>query len=189
MDHYWDLPYFYVISGVMNSAKARHRELHENEIPIAVLACQQAEINRDRKKNKKAYTLSDFYCYPDKDEVDSIDGIYGAAALQMIELREFPSWGLFIYKDLVKNASKAKAPSVLGYIGTNVLILAPRIQDRTCVGLLIATEQASNKVVTLRKVSQPGVGTDNYEETIKIRMTTVNGKTVAIENYSLDIVS
>ena len=62
-NNYWLLPYDYVISAVVNLAKLRARELHEYERPIAILAVQQAEMNRDKKKRKKPFefrTNADF---------------------------------------------------------------------------------------------------------------------------------
>ena len=167
-----------MINAVTTAGKLRHKELHE--IPLSLLACQQAEVNRDRKKMKKPYTLADFYCYAGEDEVDSIDAAYGTAAKALIDMNRFPSWALFAYKDLMKNAGKGRVPNVLCYIGEDAMILAPKINEKQCVGMLIATESASSRVVELKTL-------DGLDE-IRIRVPILNGKVVAIENCYLDIV-
>lgn len=177
--NFWELPYCYILTGIQHSNTLRRRELHENEIPVSLLAYQQAEMNRDRKKSKKPFVMSDFYCYAMEDEIDSIDGIYGAAALRLIELRKFPSWGLFVYKDLMKNANNVRPPSVLCYMHEDAIILAPRITDSHCTGLLIATENVSSRIVTFK--------TMEGEEAVRVRMPILQGKTVAIENCYLDL--
>lgn len=180
MDGYRELPYEYVLNAILNTNELRRRELHENEIPISVLACQQAEMNRDRKKSKKPFELSDFYCYGSPDEIDTIDSRYGRAAMQLIALGKFPNWGLFVYKDLMKNATKGKDPSILCYSCDNAIILAPQIDEYKCNGMLIALESASGRILTL----------SNIDEThhIRVRMPILNGKTVALENCYLDLV-
>lgn len=184
-ERYWELPYAYVLNAVTNANKLRFNELHENEVPLALLACQQAEINRDRKQRKKPYEMSDFYCYKSGDDKDSIDAPYGSASKRLIEMGMFPNWGLFVYKDLMKNADKAKPPEVLAYVSEWAIILAPRNMDDACKGLLIATEKASYRTL-LFDVIKDGQPQDNNEQ-IRIRMPVLRGKTIAIENCMLDI--
>lgn len=123
------------------------------------------------------------------EEVDSIDGEYGATALELIKSKQFPSWGLFIYKDLMKNAKDTTAPTILCYLSTNVLILAPRIKDGQCIGMILALEEASSKVIELTKITKAGSQDySGYPEKIRIRMPVLGGKTVAMENYYLELV-
>jgi hypothetical protein len=136
-------------------------------------------MNRDRKKSKKPFVLSDFYCYAIQDEVDSIDATPGAAAKKIIELGRFPNWALFVYKDLMKNADKGRAPNVLCYLSDNVIIIAPRITGTHCVGLVIALESASNRIVQLQTL--------DGDDAVRVRMPILTGQTVAIENCYLDI--
>jgi hypothetical protein len=184
-DRYWELPYPYIMDAIISINKLRHQELHENEIPIAVLACQQAEINRDRKKQKKPYTTSDFYCYPIQAEQDTIDARYAASAIRLIELGMFPRWGLFIYKELIKNADESSAAEILAYVCDTAIILAPTDASGACRGLLIAMEAASHRILHFDQIDRNGhVITD----CINIRMPHINGKVAAVENCILDIV-
>lgn len=176
---YWELPYFYIIEAVNNARKMRREELHENEVPITLLACQQAEFNRDSKKNKKPYQMDDFYCYASSESKDSVDAIYGSAAKKLIELKMFPGWGLYMYKELTQNASKAKPPEVLCYQCETAIILAPKIMNGVCKGMLLATEKASRRSLEL---------TAPNGDIIRLRMPDINGKVVAIENCYLDII-
>jgi hypothetical protein len=182
---YWELPYVYIINAVKNANELRHKELHENEIPLALLACQQAEINRDRKKQKKPYEISDFYCYEVPGEQDTIDAIYSSATKQLIDLNQFPRWALFIYKDLMKNAGKAKAPNVLAYCNEHAIIIAPRVNDGICKGLVIALEYASHRVLSFDMITSDLREVDY----IRIRMPKIEGKVAAIENCVMDILS
>ena len=175
----------YVLNAVTNANKLRFKELHENEVPLALIACQQAEINRDRKQRKKPYEMSDFYCYKSDEDKDSIDAPYGSAAKELITRKMFPGWGLFIYKDLMKNADKAKVPNILAYVSEFAIILAPRNIDNVCKGLLIATEAVSYRTVAFNIINKEEGSVSGGQ--IRIKMPQINGKTVAIENCVLDI--
>lgn len=149
-----------------------------------MIACQQAEFNRDRKKRKKPYDLEDFYCYKINSDKDTVDAPYGSAASELISRSMFPSWGLFIYKELMVNASKATAPEVLCYSNKHAIILAPKIVGDTCIGMLIATEYASYRVLEFQEIKKQEGG---EKITYRIRMPEVKGKTAAVENCCLDI--
>ena len=157
----------------------RRAELHENEVPLTLLACQQAEFNRDRKKNKKPYQMDDFYCYAPIGSKDSVDAIYGSATKKLIEMKLFPRWGLYMYKELTENADKVKPPDILCYQCENAILLAPKIMDGVCKGMLLALEGASNRSMEL---------TAPNGDIIRLRMPEIKGKVVAIENCYLDIV-
>jgi hypothetical protein len=124
--------------------------------------------------------LNQFFCYPDIDQQDSIDADYGCAAQKLIEMGIFPRWALFIYKDLMKNATSGKAPNVLCYQCEDAIILAPRVRDATCHGMLIAQESASSRVLTM---------TTPDGDALRIRMPQIRNKIVATENCALDIVT
>lgn len=183
-DRYWELPYYYVLSAVESCRKLRLQELHENEVPLSLIACQQAEINRDRKSRKKPYELSDFYCYDIDADKDSIDARYGSAASALISMGLFPRWGLFIYKELMKNASNTKAPDILAYINESAIILAPVHVSGMCKGMLIGLEGISYRNLTFDIIK----GDSIQVQGIRIRMPRIDGKTVAIENCMMDIV-
>lgn len=158
----------------------RTRELHEYERPVTILAVQQAEINRDKKKRKKPFEMEDFYLYNDQEDKDSIDSIYGAAAAALIKDNNFPFWALFIYKELLEKAEESVAPTVLCYQCADAILLAPKIQDDTCKGMLIATESAGRKVLEMN--SPCG-------KSIRLRMPDIRSKVIAEENCYLHIIN
>jgi hypothetical protein len=128
----------------------RRVELHENERPLSLLISQGAEINRDSNRRKKPYSMEDFYLYADfEDGRNGPRAKYGAAAMELIKKSLFPSWALFIYKDLKIQAGNAIAPDLLAFIHENALILAPSVSSNECAGMLIATEEASGKTLTM----------------------------------------
>lgn len=154
--------------------------MHENEIPIALLTSQQAEINRDRKARKKPFSMDEFYIYPEDTDRDYIDPVYGAVARRLIELRQFPLWGLFIYKDLMKSpgVDKYVVPDILCYQSKEAILLAPQVNENVCRCMIIATEEASNRVLHME--SPCG-------KTIKAKMPNINSKVYAEENCYVDI--
>lgn len=144
-----------------------------------MLAFQTAEINRDRKKNRTAHKLDDFYFYADKRLANLPEPRYGAAAMALIQAGEFPSWALFIYKDLKERAGDALPPEVLCLQCEDVIILAPDIDDFAVRGLFIATESASEGTRTLR--SPCGVEVD-------LVVPKLSGMTEAIEDAELPLI-
>lgn len=168
------------MSAVVNLVKLRAHELHENERPTAVLAVQQAEMNRDKKKRKKPFELDEFCLYNLENTKDTIDSIYGAAALELIKIKEFPTWALFVYKELSEKAAESSPPEVLCYQCDQAIILAPMIEESTCKGMLIATEAAGSRILTMH--SPCG-------KELRVRMPQVNSKIIAEENCYLDIVN
>lgn len=146
-----------------------------------MLATQQAELNRDRKKQKRPFSIEDFYCYQSEEDKDSIDVIYGITAMELIKIRKFPNWGLFVYKELASSAEKGKGsklPEVLCYQSDNVILMAPQISDGVCRCMLIALESASNCVVHL---------TSPCGKEIKARIPELRSKVTATENCYLDV--
>jgi hypothetical protein len=178
-ENFWLLPYDYVISAVINLSKMRTRELHEYERPISVLAVQQAELNRDSKKRKRPFQLEDFYLYDVKDNKDMIDSIYGAAALKLIEMGVFPTWALFVYKQLSERAEESIPPVLLCYACDQAIVLAPQIEGGTCKGMLIAMESASMRNLDF---------TSPCGKSIRLRMPQIKSKIIAEENCYIDII-
>lgn len=164
----------------MNVNKLRRQELHENERPISLMMSHQAEMNRDKKKRKKPFSLEEFYIYRDLEEEDKIDPIYGAASQELIKNKQFPSWALFVYKELMQQADQASPPEVLCYQHPDAIVLAPVLADGSCRGMLIAKEAASDKLLEMR--SPCG-------KMIKIKMPSIRNKFIAEENCYLDYLS
>jgi hypothetical protein len=156
--------------------KIRQRRLHEYERPIALLTSQNAEVNRNRKKRKKPYTIDEFYLYNNKEELNLPSARYGAAAKKLIEAGQFPSWALFIYKDLVAKADGAQAPDDIALIAKDAIILAPTYEDFECYGMLIALESASEQVRSFSTM---------HGDFIELKMPKLDAKVSAIEDISI----
>lgn len=145
-----------------------------------MLAAQQAEMNRDRKARKKPFGIDEFFVYPDQSDRDYIDVIYGAAAKELIRIRKFPLWGLFIYKELMESpgSEQKKPPTLLCYQNEEAIMLAPQVNDGICKCMLIAMESASNKILHME--SPCG-------KTVKAKMPEVTSKMIAEENCYIDV--
>lgn len=167
------MPYDYIVTAAIRAVKLRQRRLHEYERPIALLVSQNAEINRNRKKRKKPYSMDEFFLYKEKEDLDLPNARYGAAAKRLIEMNKFPVWALFVYKDLIAKADDAMPPEDLALIAEDAIILAPTYEDFECHGMLIAMESASDKVRRFSTI---------HGDFIELRMPTLNAKVSAIED-------
>lgn len=132
--------------AVMELTKAKREELHDYERPISYLAFQKAEMNRDRKKRNKPFKVSEFYFYESIEQQNLPEPRYGAAALKLIELGQFPHWALFTFKDLKARAADALAPELLCYQCEDAIVLAPEVNGHEVYGMLIASKTASEGV-------------------------------------------
>jgi hypothetical protein len=137
-------------------------------------------MNRDKKKRRKPFELEEFYFYKSQENKDSVDSIYGAAAMELIKHNQFPSWALFIYRQLLERAEESVAPLLLCYQCDKAILLAPQIQDRTCRGMLIAMEAAGRQILEMH--SPCG-------KSIRLRMPDVRSKIIAEENCYLDVIN
>lgn len=137
----------------------------------------QAEMNRDKKKRKKPFSLDEFYLYGEDANKDKIDPIYGASAVELIKIQAFPHWALFVYKELMERAEEGKPAEILSYEHEDAIIIAPTIDGTTCKGMLIAKEKASSRVLEMR--SPCG-------SIVRIKMPAINAKVIAEENCYLD---
>jgi hypothetical protein len=180
IDNYWKLPYLYVIQAVSNLGTLQREELHAIERPIAYLAYQNAEINRDRKKRSRPFKPDDFYWYDDQKMANMPEPRYGAAALKLMEMELFPSWALFVYRDLKARAADAFPPELLCYQCDDVIILAPSIEGNTLDGMLIAAGTASGE---LRELRSP------QGHVVTVRMPTLDGEFVADEEASCQLLA
>jgi hypothetical protein len=157
----------------------QQEELHNYERPISLLAHQNVEINRDRKKHPTPSRLEDFYFYANKELSNLPSPRYGAAAMELIKRRAFPSWGLFVYKDLKERAGDALPPELLCLQCDDLIILAPDIRGTSVRGMLIGLESASRTTRTLR--SPCGIEVD-------VLVPELQGKTVAIEDEEIQLI-
>lgn len=108
-----------------------------------------ANANRDVKKNRKGFTAADFYLYEPREDQNLPHGAFGAAAVAMIKKGVFPSWALFCYKPLADAAAgNPIPPKDLYLMADGALLLAPLATEEGFSGMLICTEDASNKVLS-----------------------------------------
>lgn len=149
------------------------------EAPTSLLCSLFANSNRDTKKQKTPYKLNDFFLFQPLDEQDVPTGVYGAAAMKLVEERKFPLWALTFYSDL-KKASSGDAPELLAYIHDKAILLAPVIDENTVRGMLIAEEVVSEQVIEM--YSPDG-------EQIKLQMPKLTIRYSAREDVELPIVS
>jgi hypothetical protein len=141
-----------VIQAVVGLNKIRREELHDFERPVSYLAFQNAEMNRDKKKRSKPFKPDEFYWYDDQRMQALPEPRYGAAAMKLVEMEQFPYWALFAYRDLKVRAKDALAPEVLAYACDDAIVLAPSIEGRAVTGMLIAMRSASG---ALREMKSP----------------------------------
>ena len=156
--------------------------MHNYERPLSYLAFQNAEMNRDRKKQRKPFKLEDFYFYDLSEQAKAPDSRYGAAALALIKKKEYPMWALFVYKDLKEQGENVNPPSILSLQCDDAIVLAPTIDNdkKEVTGLLIAMESASNQQRTMR--SPCGL-------IITLQVPIISNKYEAIEDVTLSILS
>ena len=161
-----------MLIAVSNLNKLNKEELHNAERPIAYLAYQNAESNRDSKKRNKPFRPDEFYFYQDKEQMNLPEPKYGAAALALIEKGLFPHWALFTYNDLKVRAADALPPEVLCLSCEDAIILAPGIDGHTITGMLIAAHSASEG---FREMTTP------CGKVHQVRLPRIDGKFAADE--------
>jgi len=154
------------------------REAHYAERPIAQLSAIQ--LNKlSSKKNTKKFSLMDLCLYATKEDRHLPKAKYGAAMLKARDNNIFPSWALFIYRELAQAASGA-APEQYIYSCEDVVVLAPIIEGTQLHGLVIAQETASNEI---RQLTAPD------GSTFTVQIPAVNTKIIADEDMPLHILS
>lgn len=110
-----------------------------------------ANLNRDQKKRKKPYVLSDFTFFAALEEQALAPAAAGAAMLQLIRDREFPSFALFIYQQLREAGQGAAVPKRIALRGENCIVLAPYRKSQTqWAGLLICEAPAMGHIQDFR---------------------------------------
>ena len=176
-ESYSSLPYEYVVDAYTNGIKNRKGYLHQIEAPTALLCSLFANSKRDPKKQKTPYNLNDFFLYQPQDAQDIPTSVYGAAAMKLIENRQFPGWALTFYSDLKKSAT-GEAPQVLAYQHKSAIVLAPVIDGHAVKGMLIAEYVVSEKIIELQS---------NQGEMIRLQMPKLTSQYSAQEDVILQI--
>jgi len=110
-----------------------------------------ANLNRDQKKRKKPYALSDFTFFAALEEQAQAPAAAGAAMLQLIRDNEFPSFGLFIYSQLREAGQGVDVPKRVALRAENCIVLAPYRKSQTqWAGLLICEAPAMGHIQDFR---------------------------------------
>lgn len=177
-ENYWQLPYQYIILAIRQANKIIKREAHYYERPIAQLAAIQ--LNKIPGKNKKRHSMLDLCLYTSADDLNLPKARYGAAMLEARRLGIYPSWCLFIYKELAEAASGSSPdPCIYTSEEEDVAVLAPWVEGTQLRGLVILQESASNQIRRL-------TGPDN--RSYLVRVPQVTSKLVADEDMLLTVI-
>lgn len=121
--------------------------------------------------------MEDFFLYQPREDKNIPTSVFGAAAMELIKQKLYPSWALFVFKDL-KQSATGTPPSLLAFVGDNALLLAPIIKDKTVKGMLIANESVYGQSIEMK--SPCG-------KTIVAAIPTLLGRYSAEENVELQI--
>lgn len=127
---------------LVEGAKEEWTLLHQMELPTAQLCAITANLNRDVKKVRKPYTVSDFCFFQEKDEAKP-EARAAVAYWTLVDRKQLPSWALFCLKDF--NSGKGKVYSGdPAFIAEGLILLAPKETERGIKGLMLAEHTASN---------------------------------------------
>ena len=152
----------------------RQKELHENERPISMIASIMVNQKKDPKKGKPV-EMSDFFLYQPREVGHLPSGRFGAAAKALVQSGQYPSWALFCWKELSQGASSTP-PTVLAYIASDCMLLAPTATAGGYKGLLIAMESAGGQA---RDMVTP------CGKTVTLKIPHVETKVIAEEDVTL----
>jgi hypothetical protein len=96
--------------------------------------------------------------------------------LALVRKGKFPSWALFCYSGLGKNADPSYKPDILAYQCNDVILLAPVKTELGWTGFMVAQESASESVRVL---------TDENGNSIRLHIPYIETKIVAREGVTL----
>jgi hypothetical protein len=165
-----------VLRAVDRSEEIERERLHNEERSTAFIAFQIAEYTRDRKARRKPYSLDDFFFFKDPGDTNLPEPRFGAAAVKLAEMGEFPFWALFAFPELKRRAANSNPPELLCLRCEDAIILAPNIDGEKLSGMLIAQYSASD---TIREMQTP------EGRTVLVRLPKLNDKVVAMEDPEL----
>ena len=157
--------------------KMQGKNYHLHEAPVALLTSTLANSNRDPKKKREPYKMEDFFLFQDKEDRNIPSATFGSAAMELVKQKKFPQWALFAFKAL-KEASNGRPPSVLAYVGEDIMVLGPIIDGKELMGMIICKESAYGKERAV--VSELG-------EELRIQVPRFKGKFYAEENIAMYI--
>ena len=175
---YGELNYAYVIEAIKKSSELHQRKLYESELPIAQQSALIANQQRDPKKQKTPYKMSDFSLFMPLEDRNLASSHYGSSALELIKRRLYPSWALFCYKELVACADEKYVPGVLAIQCEDAILIHPEKGPGGMLGMLVAKESASNQIRVM---------TDEHGKSYKVQMPEVGTKFIAEEGVILPL--
>ena len=175
-EKFWNLPYVYVLECYKMAQKMEQRRLHLQEKTSALHMSLAANLQRDPKKKKTPYTMSDFFLYQPRSESNKANAKYGSAAMKLIQDGLYPTWALFCFSDLTAHADN-DPPSLVAFMAEDAILLGPlETGPGAFSGLLIAEESCS---------LQERVFTSPCGRTVKLRLPHIPTKTIAQEGITL----
>ena len=152
--------------------------MHEQELPVAQLCALTANQSRDPKRQKKAFTVTDFTFFQPREELNLASMRYATAAMALIKQGKLPNFALFCYKELAPAADENYVPGVLSFQCEDAILLHPERDGDEWTGMLIAQESCSKRIRTM--VNEHGVE-------IRVRMPEISTKIVAEEGARLHL--
>ena len=138
------------MQAVIEGEKIRKRELHEQELPVANLTALTANMNRDPKKVRTPYKLTDFCFFADQKDKNDPDAEPAAAYMKLLEDGAIPGWALFVYPDMKVNGSACSPPEPLAAIAEGFILLAPVPKNGGMEGLMLATSAVSGQEIEVK---------------------------------------
>lgn len=126
----------------------RRSEWNALELQGAQLCAITANLNRDPRKQKKAYTPADFTFFHDSDDAKP-EQQAAAAFWTLVERNRMPGWALFCLQDFKQGKGKTY-PGDPAFIGDGIVLLAPVETGKGLKGVMLAEGKVSGKQVAGR---------------------------------------
>ena len=103
-------------------------------------------MNRDPKKQRKPYAVTDFCFFVDHDE-NKPEAKAAAAYMRLVKDGLLPPWAVFCFSDFKDAAASPAALSEVVMQGESFLLLAPEEIHNGYQGLLVAEHVVSGQVI------------------------------------------
>lgn len=127
-------------------AKEERALLHAMELPTAQLCAMTANLNRNEKKQRKPFTVTDFCFFISGDDESKPEARAAIAYWTLVDRKKIPSWALFCLRDF--SAGKGKTyPTDPAFIGEGLILLAPQETEQGLRGTMLAEQRVSGKQV------------------------------------------
>ncbi len=117
---------------------------------VANLTTLTANINRDSKRVKVPYKITDFCFWAGSKDRNDPDAENAAAYMKILADGQLPGWAYFVFNEMQGLDAGVTAPEPVAAIGEGVLLLAPRQKNGGLEGLLLATHAAAGRKVPVK---------------------------------------